>query len=887
MMDSSRWQQIELLFDQASALPLAEQSAYLESRCADDPELLTEVETMLEKDRGNTRLLDSNLLHIVNDLIYAPDIIPTQSFGPYRLIRALGEGGMGVVWLAERRDVGNQVAIKFLLHAGLSPLRSKMFTREIRTLARLKHQYIARLYDAGMLANGTPWFVMEYVDGEGLLDYCNHHALSLRERLQLFHSVCEAVQYAHGQEIIHRDLKPSNILVAMDGTPRLLDFGIAKQMRTASTAEDATRSEFRMLTPAYSAPEWVNGGHAGFATDVYSLGIILFELLAGRRPKSVSNTHDGASPCDSSPEALSVAVKEGLQAIRDKKRVSSYGRSAMKDLDAFCLRARHPDVQHRYQSVEALLRDLDHFLNGEPLEARPDTFRYKAEKFLRRHLNLVASGILILGLFAGVVGYFTFRLAQERNAALAEAARTKRVELFMENLFDGGDPQVGPVKDLQVTTVLGHGVRDAQSLNSDPAIQADLYLTLGHVYEKLGNFTQAETLFQEARGKSRQTNGEDSAAYGKVLLASGLLKVYQAQLPEAERLVREALSIEVRNLPANHPAVVDARIALGRVHIEEGHYESAISELKETLPLIPTHDDARLAEPLSLLGDAYFYLGKYVDADSFYRQAMVKDVILHGTQHPSVADIYINLGHIQGYLANYAKSEEYYRRAMEIDESWYGKDNPETADAMNYVADECYWEGRNNEAAALLKTALDIMVRYYGENHPRVALVLGTSGMVAHAMGHLQDAHDDYTRAANIYRNIYGENHHMFAVEIGNIASLDLDMNKYAEAERLLRQAIKIDTAAQSPTHINVGIDHIRLGRSILRQKRYREAEVETLEGYHILQGQTASDSKYLQRARQDLIVEYEAQHELGKALKYKAEFTTNLSSGGVTKSTQ
>lgn len=884
-MDLSRWQQIESLFDQASVLPLAEQDAFLKLHCGDDPDLLAEVEAMLEEDRRDASLSESSLQRMVSNLVDAPGILSEQSFGPYRLLRNLGEGGMGVVWLAEREDAHNQVAIKFLLHAGLSPLRSKLFAREVRTLAQLQHQYIARFYDAGVLTDGTPWFVMEYVDGESLLDYCDHHALSMQKRLQLFHQVCEAVQYAHGQEIIHRDLKPSNILVAADGTPRLLDFGIARQMRNVSGTEDATQSEIRLLTPIYSAPEWINGGHAGFATDVYSLGIILFELLAGRRPKSIRHAHDGAPSENNTPELLSAALKEGSQTGRRIRNVSSYGRSAGKDLDALCLRAAHPDVSHRYTSVEALLRDLDHFLNGEPLDARPDTLRYKTEKFVRRHLNLVAAVVLIPCLFAGVVGYFTFRLARERNAALAEAARTKRVELFMESLFDGGDPQTGPIKDLQVSTVLGHGVRDAQSLNNDPAVQADLYLTLGRAYEKLGNFTQADALLQQSQEKSRQTSGANSAEYGKALLAMGLLRIDQAQLPDAERLVRAALSIETRKLPAGHPSVVDARIALGRVYTEQGHYEAAINELKAALPLIPAHDDARLAEPLSLLGDAYFYLGKYPEADTFYRQAIAKNIALHGAQHPSVADIYINLGHIQGYQANYAKSEGYYRHAMEIDEVWYGNDHPETADAMNYVANECYWQGRYKEASGLLKTALDIMVRHYGENHPRVALVLGSSGNVAHRMGHLQEAHDDYVRAASIYRNIYGENHHMVAVEIGNIASLDLDMHKYAEAESLLRQAIRIESAAQSPTHFTVGVERIRLGRALLRQKKYREAEVESLGGYQILQRQTASGSDYLQCARQDLAEEYAAQHEPEKATKYKAEFAAYLTSGSAAKS--
>ncbi len=245
---------------------------------------------MLKADSGSASLLDRGLPAVAYEMLESPrDAAGFPEFGPYRLLRILGEGGMGVVWLAERADAGNLVAIKFLPHAGLSPARRERFAREIKTLGKLKHPFIARFYDAGTL-DGTPWFAMEYVEGVPLTQYLREKAFSFEERLRLFRSVCDAVQYAHGQEIIHRDLKPSNILVEADGTPRLLDFGIAKELHNLDEAsdqiDDRTRPALRFMSREYAAPEWALDGTVGFQTDVYSLGVILYEMLAGRLPDS-------------------------------------------------------------------------------------------------------------------------------------------------------------------------------------------------------------------------------------------------------------------------------------------------------------------------------------------------------------------------------------------------------------------------------------------------------------------------------------------------------------------------------------------------------------------------------------------------------------------------
>src|SRR5215472_18728914 len=230
-MDSARYEQIQTIFHDALERPEAERQTFVEAACGSDTELLAEVLNMLDADSRRTSLLDRGLPDAAHETISAPfDPVSSREFGPYRLVRLLGEGGMGVVWLAERRDAGNLVAIKFLPHAGLSPARRDRFAREIKTLGKLKHPYIARLYDAGALEDGTPWFAMEYVEGIPLGDYLRQTQLPVEARLKLFRAICTAVQYAHGQEIIHRDLKPSNILVEYDGTPRLLDFGIAREL---------------------------------------------------------------------------------------------------------------------------------------------------------------------------------------------------------------------------------------------------------------------------------------------------------------------------------------------------------------------------------------------------------------------------------------------------------------------------------------------------------------------------------------------------------------------------------------------------------------------------------------------------------------------------------
>src|SRR5215470_5433998 len=365
-MDSLRWQRIQSLFHEAADLPAVNQQIYFEEQCNGDSDLAKEVLNLLQKDARKTSTLEGNVKQLAQNVLddSSAAALPFREFGPYRILKILGEGGMGIVYLAERSDLGTLVTIKILRDAWLSPARRDRFTIEQRTLAQLNHPSIARLYDANTSPDGTPFFVMEYVEGVPLVEYCQSHRLSLEQRLKLFRTVCEAVHYAHKHAVIHRDLKPSNILVKEDGSLRLLDFGIAKHLEALDDAAQQTRTGLRMMTPAYASPEQMRGESVGIQSDVYSLGVILYELLAGKLPFDLSATNPvQADKILTEGEAKKPSAVAST-ATGDTDFSASLGKISGKDwaeLDVLCLTAIHKDAKRRYTSVEALIRDLDHY----------------------------------------------------------------------------------------------------------------------------------------------------------------------------------------------------------------------------------------------------------------------------------------------------------------------------------------------------------------------------------------------------------------------------------------------------------------------------------------------------------------------------------------------
>jgi len=860
--DDTRWARVQALFHEALEQPEHERLAYLVQRAGPDSSLVQEVLDLIFADALTTPL--DRGIEASARLLSEPAPIP-ERVGPYRILERIGEGGMGVVYLARRDDLGSSAAIKFLRDAALSPARRGRFAREQRTLARLQHPGIATLYDALTLPDGTPCLVMEYVQGVPIVTYCDTNRLTIGERLRLFRDVCGAVQHAHSHAIIHRDLKPSNILVTSDGRPKLLDFGISKELEPDDAPHDATRTALRLMTPAYAAPEQVRGEPAGMHTDVYALGVILYELLTGSMPFDFSSMSPGQAESailESDPVRPSVAAK------RAGRTVDPLGRSAWADLDVIVATAMHKDPQHRYRTVDALVRDLDHFRDGKPLDARPPTFVYRAGKALRRHRRGVATAVAVATALIALATFYTIRLAEARDAALAEVARTQRIQDFLLNLFEGGDPAAGPADTLRVLTLVDRGLNEVQVLNSEPAIQASMYQTLGGIYQKLGAYARADSLLDAALARRLTLFGERHADVASSRVALGLLRIEQARYEEAEQLIRAGLDA-ARDLPATHPVNVNAMWALGRVLQEQGRYDEAIVALEEALRQTgagtPQHITA-----LTELANTHFYAGNYAASDSLNRLALPLIRQVHGERHPLVADVLINLGAIQFQGGRYAEAEAQYRPALEIIEAFHGPQNPATASALTMLGRSLVHQSRLDEASALLMRALAIQERAYGEDHPRIASILNELGTIAILQDDLRAAEAHYARAAAIYRSAYGERHYLLGIATANVASVYLWAEQYARAESLFREALRVYSASLPDDHLDVGITRIKLGRALARQNRLAEAEKELLAGHEIVSRKSDPGVSWLKAARDDLIRVYEATNRPEEAARWR-----------------
>jgi eukaryotic-like serine/threonine-protein kinase len=859
-MDNSRWQRIQTLFHEALQLPQEEQAAFLKNACNSDRDLLAEVLTMLHEDRRGTSLLDRGLPDMAQRIIGTTfEAIKLREFGPYRLKEVLGEGGMGVVWLAERVDTEQLLAIKFLPHAGLSPTRRERFTREIKTLAKLKYPYIARLYDAGTLDDGTPWFVMELVQGVRFTAYCRSQPRTVEELLWLFRKVCEAVQYAHGQEIIHRDLKPSNILVEQDGTPRLLDFGIARELQNAEQPADQTRPELRFMSPDYAAPEWVGAGTVGFFTDVYSLGIMLYEVLTGKLPAK----HIGADA-----EKPSAAGRSFL----------SLSTGAWNDLDVLCLKAMHKDVQQRYPSVEALIRDIDHYLRNEPLEGRPDSLPYRVSKFARRNRRPVLAASLALAIVAGLIFFFTLRVTKARNAALKEAARTQRIQRLLLNLLGAEDSSAAPSNELRVVTLLDRWSKQVAFLDTDPETQAELYETLGTMYSRLADFPKANELLQAGLARMKKTLPPDSPQISKALVLIGLLRGDQAQYVEAQRFVQEGLRLALLHLPSDDLVVLHAQSALARVLLQGGEYAKAIAILEPIVqgrPPVGEEGTHLLAESAAELSIAQYYLGHFKTSEELARRTVALDRQLYGKLHPQTGNDLMNLGSAQFALFEYSQAESTYRESIEISKAWYGADHPDVATAMSILGRLLVMEGKQAEAKAILEHVLKIQERAYGRVHDRIAVTLDGLGTIAEKNGDLAAAEADFSRAVDIDKALLGLKNTRTASLRANLANVYVREGRYIQAEEIFRDALKVLAANLPPGDAHIGLAEIGWGRSLLRLKRFAEAEGPLTAGYTVMEKQTRPSLVELQAARRDLADVYAALHQPEKAREFRGPLAT------------
>lgn len=863
-MDSARWKAAEEVFSRAVELPVELRRSSAEAMCGDDISLKEDVLALLEEDLRDQPLLDSGIDQAAGNLLQfgpLPSLV-RRHIGPYRLLKLLGEGGMGVVYLAERTDIGGLVAIKLLRDAWLSPMRRERFRVEQLALAQLNHPSIARIYDSNTLEDGTPWFVMEYAEGLPLNEHWKQHSRGIRDGLRLFRRVCEAVRYAHDHAIIHRDLKPSNILVESGGSVKLLDFGIAKRLNAEEAESNRTVTGLHMMTPAYAAPEQISNGPVGVFTDVYALGVLLYELLTGTLPQP-----RGVSASDNIERPSSVVARQNREVRRQLTR------SEWSDLDALTFKALEPGIDRRYRSVGALLRDLDALEAGRPLDAQPTRFSYVVGRFLRRHRRSITAASAMILLLGVMAIYYTVRLTRARDSALREAARTQRVQQFTENLFYGGDKDAGPAMELRAVDLLDRGRQEAASLSADPDVKADMEETLGAIYEKLGKLDLAEPLLASALEERRRMSSGFSPKVAEGLVALSILRKDQGRLDDAESLARQGLEMDERVLPRGDRRIARAMLTLGSVLEVRGKYDQAGQMLaRASAPQFRNAEaPTEQADILVELANVDFYQGHYDQSAVLNNEALAIDKRMLGEQHPAIAQIYNNLGAIEMNRGNYSSSEAHYRRALAITEAWYGTKHPETAANLTALAQPLTGEHRDAEAQDLLEQALEIEKVVNGPVSSTVATTINQLGLLAYDRGQYASARQYFTEAMDIWEKVYGDDHQFIAIGYSNLGSVCMAEKNYACAEKDYREAVRrLDIA--SPDGLADAIARLKLGRALIKEGRCEAAEPNTLAAYRYLVQHVNPANSYLANARRDLAAIYDALHQPQTAARFRAE---------------
>ncbi len=848
-MEPDRWQRLWSLYHAAAERPPEERAAFLAGAAGGDVELEREVRELLEADRAGGPLESPAVT--MPGLAGSLELAPGERVGPYRIVRLLGEGGMGMVYEAQQEEpLRRRVALKLVKPGHDSRALLSRFASERRALALMAHSNIARVLDAASTPEGRPYFVMELVDGEPITDYCDRRRLTARERVALFIPACQAVQHAHQKGILHRDLKPSNLLVAEeDGrpVPKVIDFGIAKALERGQQAT-ATQLGATPGTPEYMSPEQAMASpDVDTRSDIYSLGVILYELLTGSLPHDFTGKSqleilraltEGAAPRPSSRLAgLGEAAREA--AGRRRSETEALRRELRRELDWVVMKALAPERARRYASAAELAADLERYLRHEPLIAGPPRASYRIGKFARRHRVGVAVAVAALLLLAGTAVVTAIQSARTQRALVqAERERRKAEEVagFLVDLFRVSDPERARGESIPARAILDRGAAAiAAGLEEQPEVRAALQATMAEVYRNLGIYERAAALAKEAlaareqalgpshpdvarslhlkatilhaRGElaradathrqalemRRELLGERHLDTAASLQSVGQVTQARGRLPEAEGFVAEALAIHRDLLPADDPAVVRNVAALAAIRRDRGDLAGARQLLEEAVALSRQRGESLdTATMLSNLGAVLHRQGDYPAAERAKREALDLQRKLLGSEHPAVSNSLADLGALLYDAGAREQAEPLYREALAIQRRTLGDTHPMLGRTLNNLALLLHERGDYEAAEPVYREALAINRGLYGERHALIASNLFNLGLLYHDQGRLEEGEKLLRDAAAMHRQVLGEEHPAYAHNLHNLAQLVHERGDLDGAEALYRQSLDI-----------------------------------------------------------------------------------------------
>jgi eukaryotic-like serine/threonine-protein kinase len=847
---------LQQILDEAQTLPPHERLRFIREACATDSELYASAMHELE---SRQQWFGSDDAGAPESPEEAAVDLAGERIGPYRILRSLGRGGMGEVFLAERADeqFQQQVAIKLVRRGLLSRHVLGRLKLERQILATLNHPNIARLFDGGTTTDGTPYIVMEYVDGEPIDIYCDSRCLGVEQRLRLFQVVCSAVHRAHQNLIVHRDLKPSNILVTREGTPKLLDFGIAKLLddRQMMHTMAVTQADYRVMTPDHASPEQIRGDLITTASDTYVLGVVLYELLCGCKAFALKGNRLGdleRAICEETPPAPSVVVQQREDAAEIARlrgaSPAKVRRELAGDLDNIVLMAMRKEAERRYSSVEQFAADIQRHLDGMPVLARADAWSYRAGKFLKRHAlvaGLAAAFVALLIGFSITTYVQSGRIAEERDAAQVQRARAqtsqRRAEAVSEFLIDSfrlADPSHARGKEITAREILDQGAaRITNELGAQPDLQATLLDTIGSVYLSLDLPGDAQPLIEQGLAVRRKLHGEQHLDVARSLYSLNRVYEKKGDLDTAERLALDSLAIDTQLTGAESLESAGSLCRLGVLQQAKGDLSGAERNLNECLRirsarLGPNHE--LVTVPLDNLGRLALDRRDFVTAERLFRQAVEIDVRNHRDNHPQYVRHLHNLAATLHGQNNLDAAEPLYRQTIDLYRQILGPEHSETLDAMGNLGRLLEDRGRFDEARQIYETALAASRKAHPEPHIDVANLLSDLGRLALLRKQYAEAEQRLREALQIYRATLPPGHSYTDAALTMLGRTLLEVNRPQEAEATLQRALEgwKEVGTTSPWY---SLARAFLGRAWAMQGRFAEAEPALLETYPVL----------------------------------------------------
>lgn len=896
-MNPERWQLLKQYFHEAEALGGDQRTAYIQRVCGDDMHLRRELEELLEANDEAPPLLEQNPMLLLHGGAQAHEAsLEGTRIGSYRIHEVIGRGGMGSVYRAQRADgqFQQEVALKVVRRGLDTEDILSRFRYERQILASLDHPHIASLIDGGMTKDGRPYFVMEYVDGQPLTDYCDTNRLTTPQRLALFRTVCRAVQYAHQNLIIHRDLKPSNILVTAEGTVKLLDFGIAKLLTEEQVGDDqtvadvpVTRTGWQLMTPEYASPEQVRGGRITTATDVYQLGVLLYELLTGQRPYRLpSRMRDeiGRVIMQEEPTRPSTLVADTGKEVGAARRVSTeqLRRELSGDLDNIVLMALKKDPGERYSTVELLAEDIRRHLGGLPVVAHRDSVAYRLGKFIRRNrVGVSAAALVLVSLVGGLAGtmWQAQVAAAERDRAQLEARKAQQTAAFLVDLFEASDPQQQQGDEQTARELLEAGeAKITRELADQPAVRAALLSVMGQVYHNMGRYGQAEALLREALSVQQAIQRAPDATVAET--KRYLAELYRAQgaYAAADSLLADVLRLQQQVLGDEHAEIALTLRAQAGVYEGQGRMDQAEQAFRRALAMqerLLEVDDPEVSVTMNNLAVLLQQKGDYAEAERYYQLSLAEGQRILGEDHPSNLETAYNIGHLLYTLGDVDAADSIYRAVLPRYRAVYGGQHPDVAFLLNSQASVLYDLGDEAGTEAAYQEALAIYRATVSETSPDLLRVLNNYGWFLGAVK------QDYPASAEVFaevlairREILPDPHPDIALSLHNLASVYHRMDHPRAAVPLLEEALVHFNATLPDGHLRTARTQQRLAQCLVDLQRPADAEPLLLAAYAVFQTNAAADSATVQRARRQLAELYEAWGKPEQAAAYHTEAT-------------